>query len=169
MIRQAVEADIALLLELTRACAGHMIEQSIYQWNEVYPNEAAFLSDLNQNSLWVYALENNPVGCVSFYTEMDPEYKTMDWIVPESKHLYVHRLAVHPQHQGQNIARTLMDFAEDHARELGCASVRLDTFSQNPRNLKFYNNRGYQKTGGTLYFPKQSEHPFVALELPLSH
>ena len=168
MIRQAVKADIALLLDLTRACARHMITQGIYQWNEVYPNEAAFLSDLNQNSLHVFIADDKPVGCVSFYTEMDPEYKTMDWLVPESKHLYLHRLAVHPQHQGQNIARTLMDFAEDHARELGCASVRLDTFSQNPRNLKFYNNRGYQKTGGTLYFPKQSEYPFVALELPLS-
>jgi len=169
MIRQAVKADIALLLDLTRACARHIITQGIYQWNEVYPNEAAFLSDLNQNSLHVFIADDKPVGCVSFYTEMDSEYKTMDWLVPESKHLYVHRLAVHPQHQGQNIARTLMDFAEDHARELGCASVRLDTFSQNPRNLKFYHNRGYQKTGGTLYFPKQSEHPFVALELPLSH
>lgn len=168
MIRPAVEADIAILLELTRACARHMIGQGIYQWNEVYPNEAAFFSDLHQKSLWVYAPENHPIGCVSFYTEMDPEYKTMDWLVPESKHLYVHRLAVHPEHQGQNIARTLMDFAEENARSLGCASVRLDTFSQNPRNLKFYDNRGYKKTGGMLYFPKQSEYPFVALELSLA-
>jgi len=167
VIRLAKDQDIPILLEVTQACARHMIEHGIHQWNEVYPNKSAFLSDLDQKALWVFIAENRPVGCVSFYATMDEEYKALDWIVPESRHLYVHRLAVHPNFQRQNIAKKLMDFAEDKARDQKCASIRLDTFSQNPRNLKFYRMRGYQKTGGTLYFPKQSEHPFVALELPL--
>lgn len=167
MIRLAKDQDIPTLLELTRACAKHMIDEGIYQWNEVYPNKSAFLSDLNQSALWVFIAKNQPVGCVSFYTTMDEEYEPLDWIVPESKHLYVHRLAVHPDFQKKNIARTLMDFAENKARELRCDSVRLDTFSQNPRNLKFYAARGYKETGGKLYFPKQSVHPFIALELLL--
>lgn len=167
MIRPSVNDDLPLLLALTRACGVHMISQGIYQWNEHYPSLEAFVSDHERNSLWVYSLNNTPVGCVSFYTEMDEEYQDLPWITPNSKHLYIHRLAVHPDHQGKNIARSLMDFAEYHARELHCDSIRLDTFSQNPRNLKFYKARGYQKTGGTLYFPKQSVHPFIALELPL--
>lgn len=168
MIRPARDNDVKVLLALTRACGAHMIRQGIYQWNEHYPSLEAFVSDFNGNALWVYEINGHPVGCVSFYTEMDPEYESTPWITPNSKHLYVHRLAVHPEHQKKNVARALMDFAENHARELACASVRLDTFSQNPRNLKFYASRGYQETGGTLYFPKQSVHPFVTLELILT-
>ena len=167
MIREAIDKDIAMLLKLTGACGRHMIDQGIYQWNEHYPSIEAFVSDLNRNALWVYELNGLPVGCISFYTEIDPEYQDMPWLTPDTKHLYIHRLAVHPDYQKKNIARTLMDFAENKACELRCDSVRLDTFSQNPRNLKFYAARGYKETGGKLYFPKQSVHPFITLELLL--
>jgi len=59
-----------------------------------------------------------------------------------------------------------MNFAENHARKNGFTSIRLDTFSQNTANQKFYETRGYQKLGD-IYFPKQSEHPFHCYELIL--
>ena len=52
------------------------------------------------------------------------------------------------------------------AKEKKFASVRLDTFSVNKRNLKFYESRGYQRLEG-IYFPKQSEFPFYCYELIL--
>ena len=52
-----------------------------------------------------------------------------------------------------------MDFAEDFARHQKAVSVRLDTFSQNNRNQKFYEARGYTKLGD-VYFPRQAEFPF---------
>ena len=45
-------------------------------------------------------------------------------------------------------------------------SVRLDTFSQNKRNLKFYESRNYNRLE-EIYFPKQSEFPFYCYELIL--
>tara|TARA_R110000796_G_scaffold10530_3_gene34877 strand:+ start:23224 stop:23403 length:180 start_codon:yes stop_codon:yes gene_type:complete len=59
-----------------------------------------------------------------------------------------------------------MNFAEDYARKGGFISVRLDTFSKNSRNNKFYQARGYQQLGD-IYFPKQSEFPFHCYELIL--
>jgi ribosomal protein S18 acetylase RimI-like enzyme len=61
-------------------------------------------------------------------------------------------------------AKQLMDFSETYARSNNYSSMRLDTFSQNKRNQKFYEIRGYQKLGA-IYFPKQSEHPFYCYEL----
>ena len=52
------------------------------------------------------------------------------------------------------------------ARENDFDSVRLDTFSQNKRNQKFYEARGYKKLEN-IYFPKQSTHPFNCYELVL--
>ena len=59
-----------------------------------------------------------------------------------------------------------MDFAENFAKEHNALSVRLDTFSQNKRNQKFYETRGYKRLGD-IYFPKQSNHPFHCFELVL--
>ena len=59
-----------------------------------------------------------------------------------------------------------MDFAENYAKDNSHISVRLDTFSKNKRNLKFYESRGYQRLDG-IYLPKQSEFPFYCYELIL--
>jgi len=71
---------------------------------------------------------------------------------------------VHPTFQGQGVAQQLMTFAEKFAQEKGYLSVRLDTFSRNNRNQKFYETRGYKRLG-TIYFPLQSDHPFFCYEL----
>jgi len=70
---------------------------------------------------------------------------------------------VGPEYQGKGYARMLMNFAENYARDNRYISIRLDTFSQNKKNQKFYEQRGYQKLGN-VYFPKQSNYPFYCYE-----
>jgi len=97
---------------------------------------------------------------------MDEEYKPIQWLTPNGNSTYIHRLSVHPDLQGKGLAQEMMDFAENYSRKNNFASVRLDTFSQNKRNQRFYEQRGYQKLGD-IYFPKQSRHPFHCYELVL--
>jgi len=56
-----------------------------------------------------------------------------------------------------------MDFAEAFAATHQFQSIRLDTFSQNPRNIRFYEARDYKRVGD-VYFPKQSPFPFHCYE-----
>ena len=98
-----------------------------------------------------------------FSSFKDDVYKTVNWITQDEYNLYIHRLAVHPIFQKRGIARKMMDFAEDFAKSNNYISIRLDTFSQNPRNNKFYKSRGYNKLDD-VYFPKQSEFPFHCYE-----
>ena len=95
---------------------------------------------------------------------MDEEYIPVDWLTTNENNIYIHRLAIHPKHQGKGYAQKMMDFAENHAKKHNFVSVRLDTFSQNKRNQKFYETRGYHRLGD-IYFPKQSEHPFHCYEM----
>ena len=97
---------------------------------------------------------------------MDEEYIPIEWLTKNDNNLYIHRLAVDPEYWGKGYAQQLMNFAEDYARKNNYESVRLDTFSQNTRNQKFYETRGYQRLGN-IYFPKQSEYPFYCYELIL--
>lgn len=166
MIRRPKIAEINEIMAITRACAKDMSSRGIEQWNEHYPSREAFVGDLEKEELFVFAENDRPVGSVTLSFTKDEEYEPIEWLGPDSKHLYVHRLCVHPEQQGQGIARQLMDYAEDYGRQHSCASVRLDTFSQNPRNIRFYKARGYQQRAD-VFFPKQSIHPFHCFELLL--
>lgn len=164
MIRKATVNDIDSLLQLTKACAKHMIVNNIYQWNEHYPSKNAFLNDVARSELYLLEVENTIIGCVVISTLMDEEYIPIEWLTKNEKNIYIHRLAVHPDHQGKGYAQQFMDFAETFAKTNHYESVRLDTFSQNKRNQKFYEQRGYKRLGD-IYFPKQSEYPFYCYEL----
>lgn len=154
------------MYRISRLCAVHMQQQGIYQWNDHYPALQNFADDLAKGELYVIDLGGEPLGSISLCMEKDEVYKEVEWLTPDGRQLYPHRLLVHPEHQVKGYARALMDFAEAHAREIGCASVRLDTFSQNLRNIRFYEARGYQRLGD-VYFPRQSPHPFHCFELLL--
>ena len=166
MIRKATRIDIDIIIKLTQACAKYMIDQGIFQWNEHYPNKTAFENDVDREELFVLDYNNEIAGCIVISTLMDEEYIPIKWLNRTANNIYIHRLAVHPKHQGKGIAQHLMSFAERLAKENGNISIRLDTFSQNKRNQKFYEQRGYKRLGN-IHFPKQSEFPFYCYELLL--
>lgn len=166
MIRKGTVNDIGAILKITRACTNDMISKNIFQWNDLYPNKTAFLNDANREELYVLEAENKLIGCITLSSLMDAEYVPIKWLTPNLNNLYVHRLAIHPQYQAKGFAQRAMDFAEDLAIKNNYVSIRLDTFSMNPRNVKFYELRDFIKTG-EVYFPKQSEHPFYCYELVL--
>jgi ribosomal protein S18 acetylase RimI-like enzyme len=166
MIRKAEEKDIKPIMAITKACAKGMIANGIYQWNEHYPNATAFENDIKRNELYVLEIDKQVAGCIVISTYMDEEYRPIDWLTKNENNIYIHRLAIHPKHQGLSYGQELMEFAEQYAIENHYSSIRLDTFSQNKRNQKFYELRGY-KNLGDIYFPKQSEYPFHCYELVL--
>lgn len=166
MIRPAKIAEIPDIMTITRACAAEMESRGIFQWNAHYPTEAAFRVDVKRGELFLLEEGGVILGCIVISTLQDPEYKAVSWLSRGGPNLYIHRLAIHPDHQGKGYARRLMDFAEDRARQFHAISVRLDTFSRNPRNQRFYERRGYHKLGD-IHFPLQSPHPFHCYELLL--
>lgn len=166
MIRKGTSSDIDSILLLTKACAKSMISKGIYQWNEHYPNASAFEKDIARDELYILISDHIIVGTIVISSFMDNEYQAITWLTPNDKNLYIHRLAVHPDYQGRGFAQKLMDFAENFGSNNGYISIRLDTFSQNSRNQTFYERRNYKRLG-SIYFPKQSEHPFYCYELIL--
>jgi len=166
MIQKATLNDIDNILNITKACARHMVSKHIFQWNENYPNRATFETDVKRDELYVLSIKNEIIGCITISIIIDNEYLPIRWLTPNKNNIYIHRLAIHPNYQGKGYAQLLMNYAETFSIENNYTSIRLDTFSQNLRNQKFYELRGYQKLG-KIYFPKQSKHPFYCYELIL--
>jgi len=166
MIRKGEERDLDSIMAMTSACARHMIKKGIFQWNDFYPNSKAFINDISRQELYVLEHNQKIIGCIVVSKFMDKEYIPIKWLSANGNNIYIHRLAVHPSFEGKGQAQRLMDFAEQFAIENNYTSIRLDTFSQNKRNQKFYELRGYKRLGD-IYFPKQSEYPFHCYELIL--
>ncbi len=164
MIRHAKISEIPDILLMTKACASYMISNGIRQWNEHYPSADAFKKDIERDELYVLEIEKNIIATIVISTLMDAEYVPVQWLTPNSNNYYIHRLGVHPNYQRNGYAQKLMDFAETKAKTNGIVSIRLDTFSQNPRNKKFYEMRGYQRLED-IFYPAQSEYPFHCYEL----
>ena len=164
MIRRGVHEDLIPILEITKNCAVKMDAMGIYQWNENYPNRNAFIDDIKNNELLVFTKGALLVGCIALCTKMDDVYKDVKWLTKDVKSLYVHRLAVEPQFQKKGIGKKLMDYAEDFAKKNNFISIRLDTFSKNKNNMRFYERRGYKRLE-EVFFPEQSKFAFYCYEL----
>jgi ribosomal protein S18 acetylase RimI-like enzyme len=165
-IRKAITNDISSVMEVIKSCTIDMISKKIFQWNDKYPNIETFKKDIINKDLYVLVTENEILGCVSITFEMDDFYKKIDWISNTNKNIYVHRLAIHPKHQGLGYAKKMMTFIENMGVENMCESIRLDTFSMNEKNNNFYSRLGYEKLG-QIYFRDQSDMPFNCYEKPL--
>ena len=162
-IRLAIISDLDDIKKIAEACAIDMANYSIFQWNEQYPSREVFKKDIESGSLYVLEINKKVVGCIVLTDFKDSVYKDVKWLTKDSKNLYIHRLAVNPSFQKKGNGRKLMDFAESFAVENNFVSIRLDTFSLNHRNNKFYKSRGYTQLED-VFFPMQSEFPFHCYE-----
>jgi len=163
-ILNAVYEDLSKVHELTQKCARHMIDNGIFQWDLQYPSLEVLKQDIKLKQLWKF-VENNEIQGIIVITEIeDEEYKQVKWLSSDYRNIYIHRLAVLPEYQGMGYAQKLMDYAENYAKSHEYKSIRLDTFSKNPRNQRFYEQRNYKRLG-SVYFPNQSIHPFYCYEL----
>tara|TARA_B100000214_G_scaffold8714_1_gene6351 strand:+ start:420 stop:929 length:510 start_codon:yes stop_codon:yes gene_type:complete len=162
-IKLAKLRDLDRVKEIAEACAEKMIEDNIFQWNENYPSKEIFREDIKNNALFVAKINSEIVGCIMLSSYKDDVYKNVKWISEDNNNLYIHRLAVHPRFQKKGIARKMMDYAEAFAKSKNYKSIRLDTFSKNHRNNKFYKLRGYIKLDD-VFFPNQSVFPFHCYE-----
>lgn len=163
MIRKANLNDLREIKKLTEACAKALQQQNIFQWNEHYPSLEKLKNDIEKQELYVFEKENRIISIIVLTSKMDDVYRNINWLSKTGNNLYVHRLATHPEFWGKGYARKMMDFAEEFAKNKNFTSIRLDTFSKNIRNQKFYEARGYTKLGD-VYFPHKNEHPFHCYE-----
>jgi len=164
---EIVQANIEHLeevQELVRYAIEDMIANGIYHWNEVYPPMDIFREDIEKGILYIALEREMIVGIVVLTHEMDPEYVDVEWEDRDGKPLVVHRLTVHPDHQRKGVASRLFEFSEEFGRKHGFTSLRLDTYSENPRSLALYSKRGYKRVPGEIFFPRENELPYYCFE-----
>lgn len=149
--RGATLSDLPELMALFRAATRQMDAQGILQWDEIYPDEATIRADIVRGQMRVGTRSDRIA--VAFMLDLCKagDYEPADWRYREPDFAVLHRLCVHPDFQGQGVAKAAMDFLESAMLSSGIQTIRLDAFSQNPAALHLYESRGYEKAGEIRY------------------
>ena len=147
IIRKAEISDLENIMKMYNSCVGGMLKNGIDQWDESYPNTEIISDDLKLGSYFVAELNGKIVGGVNIDQQQDPTYLNIKWKDNSNQFLVVHRLGVQEENWGDGIGKALMMFSEELVKEHGLSSIRLDTYSGNPKAMEFYLRLGYNELG----------------------
>ena len=147
IIRKAEISDLENIMLMYKSCVAGMIANGIDQWDESYPNTEVIMGDLIAQTYFV-AIENNIIiAGINIDYNQDDNYLALDWEDKSDSFLVVHRLGVKQELWNKKIGKYLMLFTEKLVLEKGLKSIRLDTYSGNPKAMEFYRRLGYTELG----------------------
>jgi ribosomal protein S18 acetylase RimI-like enzyme len=100
-------------------------------------------------------LEAQPgAALLGFRDEPDSELLGCVWLEPAgSSKWYLGLLTVRPNLQDRKLGRTILEAAEQIARDAGAQIIRMTVVSIRDSLIAWYQRRGYQLTGEALPFP----------------
>lgn len=148
-IEQATARDIDAVAELYAGLNAYLERVYAEPWwrTGIYPVRDTALQALAEKSLFVWKEEGVVAGTVILNHTPEIAYdKTSAWRVqaPNEDILVVRTLATHPHYFRRGIARAMLEFAKDYARQKAQKSVRLDVFEKNEAAIRLYRSAGFQ-------------------------
>lgn len=159
-LKQLQLNDLLQVEKLYAACRNALATNGLDQWQDGYPHRQVIQNDIARTCLWGDA---NFTAVAALNRDHDPQHKLIPWNGDDDTSRFVHRLAVHPKLWGKGVGVRIMEQLERLAQNQGALSIRLDTYSLNHSNLKFYQKLGYSQLEGEVYF-QPHEAPFTCFE-----
>jgi GNAT superfamily N-acetyltransferase len=141
VIKQAQPADAAVVEALLVDAARWVdaLGEVMWETGELAPERIA--SEIAAGQFRLAMADGDPAGVIRFQLE-----DTLFWPDLPTDHgsAFVHRLAVARRYKGQGISTALLQWAADHARELGRTHLRLDCDKSRPKLMALYERFGFQ-------------------------
>jgi ribosomal protein S18 acetylase RimI-like enzyme len=150
-INKVNSTEIDQVMLLIKAAVTKMERDGIHQWDDDYPNTQIISEDIASSTLYGISADNCLAGIIVLNESLSPEYQSIPWTDKNGQPLVIHRLCIHPDFQGQGLAKKLVLFAENYARENKYSSIRLDAFINNKTALGLYDALNYRNRGRVTF------------------
>ncbi len=157
-IRKAQTSDLENIMKMYKSCVAGMIKIGIDQWDDTYPDTETIAQDLENQTYYVAEEEKKIIGGINIDQNQDPTYLDINWQDASNQFLVVHRLGVKEENWGDRIGKALMIFTEELVMKKDLKSIRLDTYSGNPKAMAFYIRLGYRELGVVNLKPYKNEY-----------
>ena len=135
-------SDLPIIFKLFESAIAYQQKNGF----ELWPNfsDELILSEIRENKHWKIT-EGNDIVCIFSVMYNDPviwgEEKNLDAAV------YLHRIAVNPEHKGKSMMRIIKDWAIEHAKQNNKRFVRMDTWGNNEHLRNYYIQCGFNYIG----------------------
>lgn len=147
VVRKAIITDLRNISDIYSAAIQVMDDNTIFQWDTLYPCEDLLKDDILKNQMYITDVENQIASVFVLNQEYDTQYDNGNWKCRESSFTVLHRLCVNPRFQNQRVGTKTMQALEKMLMREGVESIRLDVFSQNPFAIRMYEKLGYRRVG----------------------
>lgn len=107
--------------------------------------------EIAEGRLWKI-VEDDKIACIYSVAYEDPIIWGKD---SGNSAMYIHRIVTNPEFRGRGYARTITEWAKDHARERNLRFVRMDTWGDNLKLKEYYQDCGFDYIGQMS--PEESE------------
>lgn len=154
MIRKANINDLEKIMKIIKATVEEMKGYNNTQWDENYPSDKDFVSDIKKQDLYVDEIDGEVAGFICLNYEEPDEYVGLNWS-SNKKAMIIHRMAVNPSFRKKGIASKLVDFAEKLAEENSVSYLKSDTYSINSKMNALLTKYGFIKIGEMSFLGKE--------------
>lgn len=159
--RLATENDIPAMLSITKQAQSYLKQNKVDQWQNGYPNELAFLTDMERGESYVLAYGTQIVGFFTLSSHPDACYDEITdgkWSCDEP-YCVLHRCAIDAEFRGSGLSAFMMNCAEEICLSRGRHVMRVDTHRKNKAMQTMLARHGYQFRGNVLVLVSEGHDP----------
>jgi ribosomal protein S18 acetylase RimI-like enzyme len=159
MIRLATLNDLDQIWQLRLETTELLKERNIDQWQYVDPSIETFKKDIIEHEFFVYEEHRTILGMIAIKSGIEPTYINIydgrwNYDLP---YMTIHRLAVKRSVLGQDIARSLLQYSENYAKNHQISYMRIDTHEKNKYAIRLFESFNYHLCGYILLVQKNGD------------
>ena len=147
--RTATPADMGDILRIVGDARASLKKHRVDQWQGPYPDEKAFLFDMDRGECFVLLHGQEIAGFFTLSTREEKCYEAITdgkWTAG-LPYCVLHRAAVAAEYRGGGMSAYMMKCVEEQARRFGRRSVRVDTHKKNKAMQRLLRDNGYRYRG----------------------
>lgn len=148
--RKTERKDIEQIMGIIHQAQCYLKEQNVDQWQDGYPNEAAFENDIANGVSYVLEENGSIIGTMALIFDKEPTYEVIyegAWKTEELPYATIHRIAVEETQKGKEIAGKMLAQAQRICRESKVHNIRIDTHEDNRSMQQWLKKNGFEYCG----------------------
>ena len=140
-IRKATEEEVPAIIELLKEIAAWLKQNDINQWGFLLEGgeDEEIRQAIQDSATYVACQDDEILATFTLYSQQS-EWDEHIWGQEENPEvLYLHRLAVRPQHMKNGIGKDILHWIDESLVK----TIRLDCVAHNPKLCTYYEENGY--------------------------
>lgn len=146
--RQAKKEDLQAMCRITQQAKDQLLRLGVDQWQKGYPNQQVWEQDIEIGMAWLAVEKEQVLGVFAFQTTPDVSYGEIEgaWLT-NTPYASMHRVCVSDDSKGKGVAGAMFQHGFAMAKELGFASLRIDTHPENKPMQRALGKAGFVRCG----------------------